>query len=63
MPRRQRFKPSRKPKPAIEPSENEIIPQSKPTVDRESHAQSVGQRADVPREERHPDDVEDRASR
>jgi hypothetical protein len=28
MPRRQRFKPSRKPKPAIEPSESEIIPSS-----------------------------------
>jgi hypothetical protein len=26
MPRRQRFKPSRKPKPAIEPSEVEVIP-------------------------------------
>lgn len=25
MPRRQRFKPSRKPKPAIEPSENDIV--------------------------------------
>ena len=30
MPRRQRFKPSRKPKPAIEPSEPEIIPASEP---------------------------------
>jgi hypothetical protein len=28
MPRRQRFKPSRKPKPAIEPSEPEVIPTS-----------------------------------
>lgn len=62
MPRRQRFKPSRKPKPAIEPSENEIIPQSKPTVDRETHAHNVGQRADSSHEERHPDDVEDRVA-
>jgi hypothetical protein len=30
MPRRQRFKPSRKPKPAIEPSDPEIIPSDTP---------------------------------
>ena len=30
MPRRQRFKPSRKPKPAIEPNDPEMIPSDTP---------------------------------
>jgi hypothetical protein len=47
MPRRQRFKPSRKPKPAIEPSENEFVPQSS------EGTPPVGQKL----EEMHPDDA------
>jgi hypothetical protein len=40
MPRRQRFKPSRKPKPAIEPSESEIIQPTKGSRDQNvSHEQ------------------------
>jgi hypothetical protein len=60
MPRRQRFKPSRKPKPAIEPSENDIVQPStsKPTIDQETH-DAVSQQ-DSPREERHPDSIEER---
>jgi hypothetical protein len=66
MPRRQRFKPSRKPKPAIEMSENEIIQPSegKPTIDQESREMNVGQRGDL-QAERHPppDEIEDRVPR
>lgn len=62
MPRRQRFKPSRKPKPAIEPSDPDIIPAStgngKPTIDQETRDMNAGQREDTVREEIHPDDVE-----
>lgn len=61
MPRRQRFKPSRKPKPAIEASEQDVVQSSKPTVDEESRAMNVSQRDDSRREE-HPD-PEDRAQR
>lgn len=42
MPRRQRFKPSRKPKPAIEPSESEVIMPTKASSDQDQ--QSVEQR-------------------
>jgi hypothetical protein len=57
MPRRQRFKPSRKPKPAIEPSEQELVAQ--PTLDQESQEMTGGQRAD----ESHEHSNEDRVSR
>lgn len=65
MPRRQRFKPSRKPKPAIEPSDDVVIQPSsgKPTIDSDSRDANVGQRADSLHEERHPDDAEDRVPR
>ena len=39
MPRRQRFKPSRKPKPAIEPSESEVIQPTKMSNSETSHEQ------------------------
>ncbi len=58
MPRRQRFKPSRKPKPAIEPSDQEIDTNGKPAIGPETHDMNAGQRADLQSEERHPDDVE-----
>lgn len=62
MPRRQRFKPSRKPKPAIEPSENDIVQptSAKPSIEPETHDVSVGQRDDSLRDERHPDSLEER---
>ncbi len=46
MPRRQRFKPSRKPKPAIDTSESEIIQptSAKPTTETESHEMIGSQR-------------------
>ena len=49
MPRRQRFKPSRKPKPAIEPTDSEVIQPSK------SNEQALQQEP--------PNEVEDRAPR
>ena len=53
MPRRQRFKPSRKPKPAIEPSEQEQL-----------IGVSRNQEMTPPaREEHHPDEAEDRVPR
>lgn len=64
MPRRQRFKPSRKPKPAIDPSDQDvIIPASKPTSEQEAREMTAGQHADVGSQVRHPDDLEDRAPR
>lgn len=50
MPRRQRFKPSRKPKPPIEPMESEIIQPTK------SNEQSLQQQQEGPdaREDRVP---------
>lgn len=49
MPRRQRFKPSRKPKPAIEPSESEVIQPTKTSNDQRDQA-SVEQREErIPR--------------
>ena len=51
MPRRQRFKPSRKPKPAIEPSESEMI---QPTRTSSDQSQSQDQQSVEEREERVP---------
>jgi hypothetical protein len=54
MPRKQRFKPSRKPKPMIE-----AVPQ--PMIDRSSSSTGAAGQESGPREERrtmHPDDVE-----
>jgi hypothetical protein len=44
MPRRQRFKPSRKPKPAIEPSESEIIQPTRSSSEATSQEQSTEER-------------------
>ena len=51
MPRRQRFKPSRKPKPAIEPSESEMILPTKTSSDQSAQdQQSVEEREErIPR--------------
>ena len=52
MPRRQRFKPSRKPKPAIEPSESEIIMPTQTASDqvsRQDEQSVVDQEERVPR--------------
>jgi hypothetical protein len=57
MPRRQRFKPSRKPKPAIEPSENEIVQPSRARSEQDPQELNAGQHED---RERHPDSAEDR---
>ncbi len=46
MPRRQRFKPSRKPKPAIEPSESEIIQPTRVSSEQSAEQQSVEERED-----------------
>jgi hypothetical protein len=56
MPRRQRFKPSRKPKPAIEPSEQDVIGQSSRPTEEEREI-GVGERD--ARDETHPE-AEDR---
>lgn len=55
MPRRQRFKPSRKPKPAIEPEQDQLIGSTEilPTLENQS----------AMREERHADEAEDRVPR
>ena len=56
MPRRQRFKPSRKPKPAIEPSDQDQLIGSTeilPTIEQ----------ASAMREERQADEAEDRVPR
>ncbi|HLL24184.1 MAG TPA: hypothetical protein VK427_18760 [Kofleriaceae bacterium] len=50
MPRRQRFKPSRKPKPAIDPSDADVVIQptaAKPTIDQSNHDANIGQRTDA----------------
>ena len=52
MPRRQRFKPSRKPKPAIEPSESEVIHPTKSSSD-QSVSQDQQQHAEEREEHAH----------
>jgi hypothetical protein len=50
MPRRQRFKPSRKPRPAIESNESEAIQPTKIASNETSQAQDVEDReAHIPR--------------